>query len=52
MKIRLLESITLRCESLAAGNEIELADFDARQLIAAGHAEAVQEQQKPSAKSK
>ena len=41
MKIRLLESIRLRSEELPFGAEIDIADSDAQQLIAAGHAEAV-----------
>lgn len=40
MKIRLIESITLRSEPLQRGQQINLSDLDAQQLIAAGHAEA------------
>lgn len=41
MRIRLLEPITLRSESLPAGAEIDPDDLTARQLIAAGHARPV-----------
>ncbi len=41
MRIRLIESITLRSEPLPAGAEIDVSDLDAQQLIAAGHAEVV-----------
>lgn len=41
MKIRLIEAITLRSELLATGTQVDVSDIDARQLIAAGHAEAV-----------
>lgn len=41
MMIRLLEAVRLRSEELPAGAEIEVSDFDSRQLMAAGQAEPV-----------
>lgn len=51
MKIRLIETITLRSESLAAGAQVDASDIDASQLIAAGHAEAVAVDAKKTTKS-
>lgn len=39
MRIRLIDSITLRSEPLSAGTEIDVDDLTAQQLIAAGQAE-------------
>ena len=39
MKIKLIESITLRSEPISAGTKLDLPELDARQLIQAGHAE-------------
>ena len=39
MRIRLIDSITLRSEPLSAGTEIDVDDLTGQQLIAAGQAE-------------
>lgn len=41
MKIQLIESIRFRSREYLVGAELDLAERDAQQLIAAGHAEPV-----------
>lgn len=47
MRIRLKEPVTLRSEPLPAGAEVDTDELTAQQMIAAGHAVAVETQKTP-----